>query len=465
MQDMASICNTCKTTCVFKSRPKDDELFGASCDSCDKFLCKNCTGITTTEAHAVALSQRHILFYCTDCRHSLEDLPKLRKLYSHYEKAKSDLKLKDAKITKLQTALDAKTAELETRKNKLHDDNISKDNHITQIARFKDEVAELNTLLSELHKKNNELETYLTKIKSDLEHSEEERTWLSDVKINMLTTIETLNEEKRVFINDIEDLKRIIANFRNCKSPSKPLLENKSTQTKKSALPRIKVDIPNICKNVLVLTDGYGKYLYNSLKQYLGESVKLQLVSKPNASFRDITLSADCYIREFSSHDYVIVLLDPNNLPVSLHDITLLANKCFYTNLIFCTSPGCETSGSLEAGHCLNNKNLINYIDNLKTFSNNIGYIDLTKSFYYKHFIKRSLFLNKSGLNRLALLMRRALADFVGSSNACNLVQLTQNGNSNSSNLTKSSENKNKSTNYSRNDCFLVLSPIPKKSQ
>lgn len=62
------ICIKCENQCVFKSRPDKDELFGAKCDSCSRFICKICANLTTSEAQAVALVSRTLIFHCPECK-------------------------------------------------------------------------------------------------------------------------------------------------------------------------------------------------------------------------------------------------------------------------------------------------------------------------------------------------------------------------------------------------------------
>lgn len=55
-------CSTCKQECFNKRRAqiRERELFGASCDFCRKFFCKNCLETTVTENDCLVLTQRKL---------------------------------------------------------------------------------------------------------------------------------------------------------------------------------------------------------------------------------------------------------------------------------------------------------------------------------------------------------------------------------------------------------------------
>lgn len=78
-ENQTESCAKCKKKCVMSSKPKEGDQFGCPCDGCKIFLCRQCSGITTTEIRAVSLLQRSIVYLCTDCSMALKELPALKK--------------------------------------------------------------------------------------------------------------------------------------------------------------------------------------------------------------------------------------------------------------------------------------------------------------------------------------------------------------------------------------------------
>ncbi|CAG9762942.1 unnamed protein product [Ceutorhynchus assimilis] len=132
-------CETCSKSCIFKSRPKEDEIFGSPCDLCQRPICKLCAEITTTEAHAVSLARRSLLFFCPDCKLSLndhmKDLPNYRILLEKYEKTKKESAIKDKSLETLENKCSEITQELRIEINKLITDNEAKAIHIKRLNR------------------------------------------------------------------------------------------------------------------------------------------------------------------------------------------------------------------------------------------------------------------------------------------------------------------------------------------
>ena len=61
-------CVKCSKQCIFKRRPKEDEVFGVPCDYCNEAWCKECARISATEIDTLTLTQRLLMFYCTNCK-------------------------------------------------------------------------------------------------------------------------------------------------------------------------------------------------------------------------------------------------------------------------------------------------------------------------------------------------------------------------------------------------------------
>lgn len=160
-------CHSCKTTCVFKSKPNADEIFGAPCDSCSKTFCTACSSLTTTEARAVAVAQRTIIYYCPQCKPLTKDVPNLKKIIDSFEKNKKELTIKDTKLYELQQHYGQQVAELERGNHKLQVDNEKMEEHIKRLKRrtvdfeesvfaseqeYIDRLRQLNVRISDLNK-------------------------------------------------------------------------------------------------------------------------------------------------------------------------------------------------------------------------------------------------------------------------------------------------------------------------
>lgn len=109
-----SQCVKCGLRCVLKGRPGRDELFGAPCDSCKLTLCKDCAGVSTTEAHAIGLVQRNILFFCSGCKREVAEWQRRR-----LDLTDCDLHGKDQQIEKLRVEYEQETEKLALRVSEL----------------------------------------------------------------------------------------------------------------------------------------------------------------------------------------------------------------------------------------------------------------------------------------------------------------------------------------------------------
>lgn len=195
-----------------------------------------------------------------------------------------------------------------------------------------------------------------------------------------------------------------------------------------------------ILNKVLVLTDGYGKFMYESLRRQMSDSASLRIVCKPGASFREISANSECYINNLSENDFVIMIVHPDNLPVSLHDVTYLANKCFYANLILCIPPigHLKTAGAGIRGQTERNKDVTRYVVSLKSLNVNIDIADLSKRFRFSDFVKNTCYLKNRGLIKLAKFLKDAIINFASSAKSdCNLVQVSRNSYSDSSDTSR----------------------------
>lgn len=190
-------CSRCQIQCVFKARPKEDETFGSVCDSCSVCLCRNCAEINTTEAHAISLSQRSLLFYCGDCKTKLRELSRL------FDKAKKELRRKDETISRLECKYKEKAKELEEQVNKLSVDNADQD-YVKKIQTQKEEIIKINSEIQKLQDKNTTLLSEIEDLNNQTRSLTNELSELNILKNNMLVSIETLSKDNEAYVSEIK---------------------------------------------------------------------------------------------------------------------------------------------------------------------------------------------------------------------------------------------------------------------
>ncbi|CAG9762550.1 unnamed protein product [Ceutorhynchus assimilis] len=191
---------------------------------------------------------------------------------------------------------------------------------------------------------------------------------------------------------------------------------------------------------VLLLTDGYGKYLYNSLAQKLFSGFELSVLCKPDANLDNIIDGIEPFISDFSVSDFVVLFVGPHCGSVTEKNIFTLANKCFHSNLIICTTP------TKPGFNYFQNQTLIRVTKNLSRFNNNIKLLSFNNNscrMSEKHFGLRSQFLNKLGLNVVSNCILNLVSNFFTYHNMeSNLVHLVISGfNSNLVNFNEGPDN------------------------
>ncbi|CAG9772138.1 unnamed protein product [Ceutorhynchus assimilis] len=231
---MASIkCETCSSDCVFKSRPKEDEVFGSACDLCQQVFCKLCAQLTTTEAHAVSLAQRNLIFFCQGCKillkEHISDSTKYKTLLENYEKIKQESAEKDKRFEELEDKCFKETHELQDEIDELHADNKAKADHIKRINRRtqdfeniacnteqelaakindqKGEILQLNQNVSNLITVNLDLDKQLKECRLTVSRLEGDLGDITETNKNMLTTIQVLSEEKKSYLEELKSAK------------------------------------------------------------------------------------------------------------------------------------------------------------------------------------------------------------------------------------------------------------------
>lgn len=286
--------------------------------------------------------------------------------------------------------------------------------------------------------KNNELlhdqigvyEEKITKLDNELKMYKE-------TTAEMKTTIETLMEENNVYINDLKRVHQELFTYKESFALSKP---NRPSRTPHSFSPDIpatvaihsmssaianvkKVPLKFNSRRIVVLTDSFGKNLYDFLSKELS-NFKVQVISKPFSKFKDLVYTCDCYVSDLTVDDYVLVLAGLNDTSIRMPDITLLANKCFATNLIICSLPILPNSpyySTYTENITSVNLKMMTVVERLKRFSISIDFLDLSNKFTYGEFTQSTIFLNKKGLARLGKIVRHCVLNF-GSSGLTNLI-------------------------------------------
>lgn len=151
----------------------------------------------------------------------------------------------------------------------------------------------------------------------------------------------------------------------------------------------------------------------------MSNSYSLQVVCKPWATFRNLVDGVDLYSSDFTVDDFVISLAGLDNRNLLLRDLSTLANKCFHTNLIVCTLPA-KYKGVLPFNRVdIVNKQILDAVERLQMFSNNIDVLELHDKFDRSNYISGGPYLNKFGLRKLSDAIIHCLIEYPGN-NHCN---------------------------------------------
>ena len=303
-----------------------------------------------------------------------------------------------------------------------------------QLKECKANITELNNKIKDLRDKNSKLTYDLKDHITVMENSKDEIKSYKDLVSSMRISIDTLNEDNKVLATEVEDLKVMMSTSKlqlheeglkslhldkkdaatstEIEQTEKTTKDHQSGPALSELEKKINKETECMGKNKIVfLTDDYGKRLLKFLTHYLNRFC-VQLITKPSARFKDLVFTADCYVNNLSCNDYVVVLAGINDNDIRLGDITLLANKCFHTNLIICNLPYKNDSADISYKIQNVNNKLSRISQRLKQFSNCIDFLDLSNRFFQKHFIDSTLYLNNSGLSRLAYTLKVFINNF-----------------------------------------------------
>lgn len=233
----STYCKNCNRPCILKARPDKDELFGAPCDLCKVVLCKNCSEICTTEAHAVALTQRVLLYYCQGCKNAVNELSRERhSLSDRLKKAELLARSKDLEIENLESEKQATCADLQKEVETLLVEIKEKDSYIKRLNRRtkdfeeealaadesfvkkvneqKHEILKANKEIVELMKKNGILTEVIKELEINLKGQTQKLSELDKLKVNMMTSIDTLSKENDMYAKDLKKANRDLLELR-----------------------------------------------------------------------------------------------------------------------------------------------------------------------------------------------------------------------------------------------------------
>lgn len=478
---MENLCSKCFKSCVHKARPAENELFGAACDSCKLFYCKSCAELKTTEAHTLALSERILLFYCQSCKDDFKNMccneEKLENLFKENKRLNEVIELLESEhddsearlkkqIIELNKVIIAKDDIIRREKRKsmdFQDDVFSAEKSLEEKIKAQEKI--IRTLKKEIgctkneitmhHKKYEEvlvknkcLDKELEKIKlsrkSDTKSIDEliqknenlhqiileedtkrdklmkELEELKSMRIQMLTTISTLESDNEVYANENKKINEELFQFRQRIISKK---DDQISQTSQShcniaSIPTVNspVNLRKIKKpknNLVILTDDFGKMLYDAIDKSMGDSYVTQLVTKPYAGIRDIIQNSDCYVKDLTDKDYVVLMAGLNDTDIRKDDIILLSNMCFRTNLIVCNLPYKNDYGKKCLYVSKINRKLREVTQKLQVFSINIGFLDLAGKLCHRDFCKISNFyLNKFGSFKIGKFIKHCVQNF-----------------------------------------------------
>lgn len=372
-------CMKCQQDCVFKNRPKDNELFGAACDCCRNIFCRECALINTTEAHAVALTQRTLIFYCMDCKPLVKDIPKIKDLLKIIDNLKDESIKKDLRIEKLQNKRGDITKELQQKVDAMAIKIIQKDKHIAGLkSRIKDLENIANTEqeyvdkiekqagvitntekeLIQLIDTNQSLTAKIQEQESKLSDLEKVIRELRELKGSMLTSIETLTAENQVHINDLDRARIDLATIQE--ELNKKFIQSAFPETEMGTQDRalesftpkstkhnnMNKEVSHEIIKILVLCDEQGRYIDNLLHKVLTNKTvkyKIESIIKPGASLCNVVGNLECLTREYTSKDYVILVAGSNDFKNNkIPSINLLLDKvkgCTHTNIVVLSVP------------------------------------------------------------------------------------------------------------------------------
>lgn len=399
---MSSLCcMECKTQCILRARPENEDLFGAPCDLCKMVFCRNCSGIGATEVRAVALTQRVLLFFCPGCRNIVKDLSRDKKaLEDRLRIINSESQSKNLTIERLeqehQTARvnleneierllmeikerDSHIGRLHRRSNDFGEDVISAEKgFVAKINEQNKEITKVNKEIVLLIKRNNLLTEQITELKTNYDIQTQKLAELNALRNNLMTSIETLSAENDLHV---KDLKKANMDLFVLKEEQK--IDKKSIQVQTDGLfngvtlaatqellqqdiqdstllfesaKEVTSDLSMVTgRKLFLLGDDVGQNLNTVLKRYLASrnlDFKMETVLKPGACFDNIAKDSLSLIKNYNFDDFLLVFGGSNDLfnnrfP-SFKILVNMIRECSFTNLLLFSVPYVKSNYELN---------------------------------------------------------------------------------------------------------------------
>ncbi|CAG9766916.1 unnamed protein product [Ceutorhynchus assimilis] len=236
---MTSNCQICQKECIFKRRPNAKEgTFGTSFDRFQTFLCKECANISTTEADALTIQNRNIIFFCASCKSGiaekdsiikvLENLTKKQKLEiinrdmihekkdlddrhiietlnEDIEQLQYDLKLKENHIKRLERGSQILTDEAEAVEESYH----QKTSQLSQT------IEDLRAKLSKTDKVKLDIEKMTRSHKNELQNKTQQINELIKQNHALIERINSLEKQNNELELSVDTLKQNATCFAN----------------------------------------------------------------------------------------------------------------------------------------------------------------------------------------------------------------------------------------------------------
>lgn len=439
---MAKNCAVCDMACVFKRRPnvKEGEIFGAPCDRCHQFNCKDCADLSSTEADAVVVQKRSLLFLCKGCKTDFTDVAHLS---NKYDQLRNEITQKNNYISILEADLEDLKSTLSEEITRLSKDNQLKDDHIKRLRKRsqnfdadvveagknyestvqsqKLEIDRIERELADQLKANynlsEEIKGHLVKIETvnvELDKLNVELDKLKDLNNKLLNDISSLTKENIKYAQNLGTNKDPIERTSLIERIDVGLQTDTSYHNPYSKKSTVSAEASNESKNrVLLLCDQMGSGLDVKLNQVLDQDqYMVQSVIKPFALLRDIIENISAFVRDFDKDDYVIVFAGYNDFSASgSPNFSLVLNKlkeCVHTNVIVLSVP----IHHKYVNKCYSfNSKLDNLMYRLDKFSSNkVSFINTCNNLGRKHTNRRisGLILNQikcSGSKNLTFVM------------------------------------------------------------
>ena len=347
-------CSVCHTDCVFKPRPKE-ELFGAKCDGCKLAICRACAGIVTTEAHAVALASRRILFYCPTCRATLTDLAGFQKVIQQLDKLKSECNKKDIYIAKSKDNYDDKVIELEIKITNLTKDKSdlnlhnADQNHANFINQMEEDNKRLNNEVQALLDKNKNLLGGIDDLQDKNNSLSKDLSELRALQQNFLTSIETLTKDNEAYAASLKNSALEIFKLKEELTAFKGLdCNNGSLTTHCSQYVYSKPSTPKITstKPAQILVVGNKSCAMGIgvlIKKCLKKDMDINCQYKNHAVFEELVDDITLFSRNFTKDDFILFFTGKENavrgINISNSSLDKLSVATKKTNLIVIAPP------------------------------------------------------------------------------------------------------------------------------